>query len=37
MERFEPLEIEIISFDTKDIITTSNPTETPSQPIGGNG
>ena len=37
MKRYEPLEMDIIWFDTEDIITTSNPTETPSQPIGGNG
>ena len=37
MERYEPLEMEVILFDTEDVITASNPTETPSQPIGGNG
>ena len=38
MERYEPLEMEVIWFDTEDVITTStqNPVETPQQPMGGN-
>ena len=39
MERYEPLEMEVIWFDTEDVITTStqNPVETPPIPIvGGN-
>lgn len=36
MDRYEPLEMEVIWFDTEDVITTSNPAETPQQPIVGN-
>ena len=32
MEKYEPLEIEVIVFDTDDVITTSNPIETPPLP-----
>ena len=28
-EKYEPMEMEIIVFDTEDVITVSNPTETP--------
>ena len=34
MERYEVLEIEVIEFDTEDIITTSGDVEMPEQPIG---
>ena len=34
MDRYEPLEIEVIWFDTEDVITTS--VEMPQQPIVGN-
>ena len=38
MDRYEPLEMEVIWFDTEDVITTSTQdVETPQQPIGGNG
>ena len=29
MEPYEPVEIEIITFDTEDVITTSGDTDTP--------
>ena len=34
MDRYEPLEMEVIWFDTEDVITTS--VELPQQPINGN-
>ena len=34
MDRYEPLEMEVIWFDTEDVITTS--VELPQQPMGGN-
>ena len=34
MEKYESIEIEIIEFDTEDVITTSNgDTELPEEPI----
>ncbi len=36
MEKYEKLEMEVIEFDTEDVITTSvGDTETPEQPING--
>ena len=36
MEKYEALEMEIIEFDTEDVITTSGgDIELPEQPIGG--
>ena len=32
MEKYESLELEIIEFDTEDVITTSNPIELPDIP-----
>ena len=32
MEKYEPVEIEIIEFDTEDVITTSKPIEFPDLP-----
>ena len=29
MEKYEPVEIEVIVFDTEDVITTSSPIEFP--------
>ena len=29
MEKYEPVEIEVIVFDNEDVITTSDPIETP--------
>ena len=31
-EKYEPIEIEVIEFDTKDVITDSKPIETPDLP-----
>ncbi len=28
-EKYEPMEMEVIVFDAEDVITVSNPTETP--------
>ena len=30
MEKYEPLEMEIIAFEAEDVITTSNPGQFPS-------
>ena len=36
MEKYEALEMEVIEFDTEDVITTSGGEfELPEQPIGG--
>ena len=36
MEKYEALEMEVIEFDTEDVITTSGgDIELPEQPIGG--
>ncbi len=36
MEKYEALEMEVIEFDTEDVITTSGgDTELPEEPIGG--
>ena len=36
MEKYEKLEMEVIEFDTEDVITTSvGDTELPEKPIGG--
>ena len=37
MEQYEALEMEVIAFDTEDVITTSTnkDIEMPEQPIGG--
>ena len=36
MEKYEALEMEVIEFDTEDVITTSRgDIELPEQPIGG--
>ena len=32
MEQYEPIEIEIITFDTEDVITASGDTDTPWVP-----
>ena len=33
MEKYEPLEMEVIVFDTEDVITTSPTPQTPGIPI----
>ncbi len=35
MENYEALEMEVIEFDTEDVITTSGDIELPEQPING--
>lgn len=35
MEKYEVLEMEVIEFDTEDVITTSGDIELPEEPIGG--
>lgn len=36
MEKYEALEMEVIEFDTEDVITTSDgDIELPEEPIGG--
>lgn len=36
MEKYEALEMEVIEFDTEDVITTSGgDVELPEEPIGG--
>ena len=37
MEKYEELEIEVIVFENEDVITFSNPTETPEDGTQGNG
>ena len=34
-EKYEPVEIEVIAFDADDVISVSNPTETPDLPKTG--
>ena len=35
MGKYEALEMEVIEFDTEDVITTSGDVEMPEEPIGG--
>ena len=35
MEKYKTLEIEVIEFDTIDVIITSGDIEMPEEPIGG--
>lgn len=33
-QEYEPLEVEVISFEMPDVIITSNPVEGPTVPVG---